>query len=54
MKLKNFINNFEEIKEEDDDDGDDQYIKASHYVQKLKEIRELDQDVLEIDCDHIF
>ena len=54
MKLKNFINNFEEIREDDDDDNDEQYIRQSYYVQKLKEIRELDQTVLEIDCDHIF
>ena len=43
MKLKNFINNFEEIREDaEDSDGDDQYIKASHYKQKLTEMRELD------------
>lgn len=56
MKLKNFINNFEEIREDDEeeDENDAQYIKASYYVSKLKEIKELDQNVLEIDCDHIF
>ena len=54
MKLKNFINNFEEIREDDEEENDEQYIKASYYVSKLKEIRELDQNVLEIDCDHIF
>ena len=54
MKLKNFINNFEEIREDEDEAGDDQFIKASCYMQKLKEIRELDQNVLEIDCDQVF
>ena len=55
MKLKNFIHNFEEIREDDDEeDDDDQYVKKSFYMQKLTEIRELDQNVLEVDCDHIF
>ena len=42
MKLKNFINNFEEIKDDDDDDDDEQYIRESYYMTKLKEIRQLD------------
>ena len=54
MKLKNFINNFEEIKDDDDDEDDQQYQKAPYYIQKLKEVRELDGNVLEIDCDHVF
>ena len=53
MKLKNFINNFEEIREDDEDVADDRLI-SSYYMQKIKEIRELDISVLEIDCDHIF
>ena len=54
MKLKNFINNFEEIKDDDDDDDDQQYQRAPYYIQKLKEVRELDGNVLDIDCDHVF
>ena len=54
MKLKNFINNFEEIKDDDDDDDDQQFQKAPYYIQKLKEVRELDGNVLDIDCDHVF
>ena len=54
MKLKNFINNFEEIKDDDDDEDDQQYQRAPHYIQKLKEVRELDGNVLDIDCDHVF
>lgn len=42
MKLKNFINNFEEINEDGDDEGDEQYIRESYYMTKLKEIRQLD------------
>ena len=53
MKLKNFINNFEEIREDEDEVADDRLI-SSYYMQKIKEIRELDISVLEIDCDHIF
>ena len=54
MKLKNFINNFEEIRDDDDDDDDEQYIRESYYMTKLKEVRQQDQNVLEVDCDHIF
>mmetsp|Transcript_25750 Transcript_25750/g.32058 ORF Transcript_25750/g.32058 Transcript_25750/m.32058 type:complete len:152 (-) Transcript_25750:1949-2404(-) len=52
-KLKNFINNFEEMKDDDDDD-DEQYQRAPYYIQKLQEVRELDGNVLDIDCDHVF
>ena len=54
MKLKNFINNFEEINDDDDDEDDQQYAKAPYYIEKLKEVRELDGNVLDIDCDHLF
>ena len=53
MKIKNFINNFEEIKDDDDDD-DEQYQRAPYYIQKLREVRELDGNVLDVDCDHVF
>ena len=53
MKLKNFINNFEEIKDDDDDD-DEAYQKAPYYIQRLREVRELDGHCLDIDCDHVF
>jgi DNA replication licensing factor MCM4 len=53
MKLKNFINNFEEMRDDEEDVDDDRLI-SSYYMQKIKEIRELDISVLEIDCDHIF
>ena len=32
MKLKNFINNFEEIKDDDDDEDDQQFQKAPYYI----------------------
>ena len=54
MKLKNFINNFEEIKDDDDDDDDQQFQRAPYYIEKLKEVRDLDGNVLDIDCDHVF
>ena len=56
VKLKNFINNFEEIKDEEDDDNMDDaaFTKPSYYIQKLKEIKSMDQNVLDIDCDHLF
>ena len=54
MKLKNFINNFEEIKEDSDDEDDQQFQRAPFYIERLKEVRELDQHVLEIDCEHVW
>lgn len=38
MKLKNFINNFEEIRDDDDMDNmdDEAFCKVPYYIQKLK------------------
>lgn len=41
-KLKNFIHNFELINEESDEENDEKYIKESHYISKLHEIRQVD------------
>jgi len=54
MKLKNFINNFEEIKDDSDEEDDQKFQKAPYYIQRLKEVREMDANVLDIDCDHVF
>lgn len=54
IKLKNFINNFEELRDDDDDDDDAQFQRAPYYIQKLRDVRELDGNVLDIDCDHVF
>lgn len=54
IKLKNFINNFEEIRDDDDDEDDQKFQKAPYYIMRLREVRELDSRVLDIDCDHIF
>ena len=53
-KLKNFINTFVEYKEDEDEDNDDAYTKAPQYIEKLKEMREMESPILEVDCDHIF
>ena len=54
MKLKNFINNFEEIRDDSDEEDDGKFQKAPYYIQRLKEVREMDATVLDIDCDHVF
>ena len=41
-KLKNFIHNFEIINDESEEENDEKYIKESHYISKLQEIRQLD------------
>lgn len=41
-KLKNFIHNFELINDESDEENDEKYIKESHYISKLHEIRQVD------------
>ena len=51
-KLKSFINTFVELN--DDEDNDAQYMQQPYYFEKLKELKELEETVLEIDCDHIY
>ena len=52
-KLKNFIHTFVELREEDEEE-DMQYETQPIYIQKLKEIHEMEESVLLVDCDHIF
>jgi len=55
QKLKNFINTFVELNEDaDDDEGDDQFTKKPFYWERLQELRELEESVLEVNCDHLF
>ena len=51
-KLKTFINTFVELN--DDDENDEQYLKPPYYFEKLKELKELEENILEINCDHIY
>lgn len=51
-KLKTFINTFVELN--DDDADDQQYMSRPYYFEKLKELKELEETVLEIDCNHIW
>jgi hypothetical protein len=52
-KLKTFIQTFVELN--DDDNADDaQYLQQPYYFEKLKELRELEENVLQINCDHIY
>ena len=52
-KLKNFINSFVEMKD-DDEDNEEQYTAAPLYITKLKEMREAEENILDVDCDHLF
>lgn len=54
QKLKSFINSFNEINEDSDNEDDEQYTKPPFYFEKLKELKELEETVLEVDCDHIY
>lgn len=53
-KLKDFINNFVEEREIDQDGGDEQFARTPYYIEKLKEVRDLELTVLDIDCSHIY
>lgn len=53
QKLKEFINNFVEVKEIDQDGGDDQFARVPFYIERLKEVRDMEQQVLDVDCSHI-
>lgn len=54
QKLKEFINNFVEQKEFDQDGGDDQFARVPYYIEKLKEVRDMEQQVIDIDCQHMY
>lgn len=54
QKLKEFINNFVEEKEIDQDEGDEQFAKMPYYIEKLKFVRAMELQVLDVDCSHIF
>lgn len=55
QKLKYFLNTFVEIDDNEDGnmDNDAQYMQKPFYWEKLKELRELEESVLEIDCEHL-
>jgi len=54
QKLKEFINNFVETRNIDNDGDDEQFERLPYYIEKLKEVRELELNVLDVDCSHIF
>jgi hypothetical protein len=56
QKLKNFINTFVELDDNEDDEeqGDDQFTKKPFYWERLQELREFEDSVLEVNCDHLF
>jgi DNA replicative helicase MCM subunit Mcm2 (Cdc46/Mcm family) len=43
-----------EEKEIDQDGGDEQFARVPYYIEKLKEVRDLELTVLDVDCSHIF
>ena len=48
-KLRNFINTFVIINEDDED-----FTQAPYYVEQLKQIKETEQYILDVDCDHVY
>lgn len=55
-KLKNFIQSFVEMNDDEaEEDNDDHYLnKKPYYMEKLQEIKEMEDTVLQVNCDHIF
>jgi hypothetical protein len=53
-KLKNFIHTFVLMRDDDNEDEDMQYETQPIYIQKLREIKEMEESVLPVDCDHVF
>lgn len=48
-KIRNFINTFVIINEENDD-----FTQEPYYVEQLKQIKETEQYILDVDCDHVY
>lgn len=49
LKMKSFINTFVDIKEDSDD-----FTQAPYYIDQLKNIKETEQYILDIDCEHVY
>jgi ethanolamine utilization protein EutA (predicted chaperonin) len=49
IKLRNFLTTFIKM-----DENDDNFDRAPYYVERLKEIQETEQYILDVNCDHIF
>ncbi len=48
QKLRNFLTTFVKI------ESDDDYTKEPFYIDRLREIHETEQYILDVDCDHVF
>jgi DNA replicative helicase MCM subunit Mcm2 (Cdc46/Mcm family) len=48
--MRNFLSSFVKMEGEDDED----FGRAPFYIERLREIHETEQFVLDVDCDHIF
>lgn len=49
QKLRNFLTTFIKM------DGDDEdFSRAPFYIERLKEIHETEQYILDVDCEHVF
>jgi DNA replication licensing factor MCM4 len=53
MKLKEFINTFVEINDDDEED-EAQFTRRPYYIEKLIEVKQLELNILEVNCDHIY
>jgi DNA replication licensing factor MCM4 len=48
QKLRNFLTTFVRVESEDD------YSREPFYIERLREIHETEQYILDVDCDHVF
>jgi DNA replication licensing factor MCM4 len=51
QKLRNFLTTFTKI---DENAGDDAFTKQPFYVEKLSEIHETENWILDVDCEHLY
>jgi DNA replicative helicase MCM subunit Mcm2 (Cdc46/Mcm family) len=49
QKLRNFLNSYVHI-----DENEERYDQEPYYIEQLRNIRETEQYILDVDCDHIF
>lgn len=48
QKLRNFLSTFVKVESEED------YSREPLYIERLREIHETEQYILDVDCDHVF
>jgi ethanolamine utilization protein EutA (predicted chaperonin) len=49
MKIRNFINTFIQM-----DENDDKFDQMPYYIEQLRNINETESYILDVNCDHVF